>query len=197
LQPWKSPTILHSSPPSHNSNSDLYPFDEPQGPRYSQHQAIIATPTPKEANRLQPCKFPTILHSSPPSHNLKSDLHHKPQDPRYWQRQAITATATPTPKDGNLRAPRYHDLSCDCLTQKYHVQSEHLVPQSDVSKHGTLVTYGQQNPCLQGSVNNASGPKVSRFNSKREAVPADRKSISEIPRTEQVGSPESPLGCWI
>jgi hypothetical protein len=193
-QPCKSPTILHSSPLSHNSNSDIYPFDEPQGPRYSQHQAITATPTPKEANRLQPC---TILHSSPPSHNLKSGLYHKPQGPRYWQHQAITATGTPTPKYENLRAPRYHDLSCDRLTQKHHVQSEHLVPQSDVSKHGTSVTESQQNSYLQGSVNNASGPKVSRFNSKREAVPADRKCISEMPRTEQVSSPESPLGCWI
>jgi hypothetical protein len=149
------------------------------------------------ANRLQPCKFPTILHSSPPSHNLKLKFYHKPQDPRYWQRQAITATGTPTPRDENLQAPRYHDLSCDRLTQKHHMQSEHLVPQSDVPKHGTLVTDGQQNYCLQGSVNSASGPKVGRFNSTREAVPADRKCISEMPRTGQVSSPESPLGCWI
>jgi hypothetical protein len=151
------------------------------------------------ANRLRSCKFPAILHSSPPSHNLKSDLYpfDKPQSPRYRQYQAITATGTPTPKDGNLQTPRYQDLNCDRLTQKNHVQSEHLVPQPDVSKHGTLVRRSQQNSCLPGGVNNASGPEVSRYNSNKEAVPADRKSISEMPRTVQVSSPESPLGCWV
>jgi hypothetical protein len=149
------------------------------------------------ANGLQPYKFPTILYLSAPPHNFKSDLYpfDKSQSPRNWQQQAIAAT--PTPKDENLRAPRYHDRSCDRQTQKYHVQSEHLVPQTDVSKHGTLVSRSQQNSCLQGSVNNASGPKVSRFNSNRGSVPADSKSISEMSRTVQVSSPESPLERWI
>lgn len=131
-------------------------------------------------NRLQPCKLPTMPPLSPPPHNLKSDIypfntpHSKPQSPRYLQHQATTAT--PTPKDGILRAPRYHDRSCDSLTQKYHVQSGHLVPQSDVSKHGTSVRGGQQNFCLQGGVNSASGPMVRRISSNRVSVRADRKS---------------------
>jgi hypothetical protein len=146
-------------------------------------------------NGLQP--FPTVLYLSPPPHNLKSNRYpfDKSQSPRYWQHQDIAAT--PTPKDENLRAPRYHDRSCDRLIQKYHVPSEHLVPQTDVSKHGTLVSKDQQSSCLQGGVNNASGPKVGRYSSSREAVPADRKSISEMPRAVQVSSPESPLERWI
>ena len=141
------------------------------------------------ANELQPCSSPAILHLSRPLQKSKSDLHTsgEPQSPRYWQHQAVTAT--PALKDENLRAPRYHDLSCDRLTQKYHVQSEHLVPQPDVSKHGTSVNEGQQNFCLQGGVNNVSDPEVSRYKSNRKAVPADRKSISETPRTVQVPSP--------
>ena len=113
---------------------------------------------------------------SPPSHNLKSNIYplNTPHSPRYLQHQA--ATATPTPKDEILRAPRYHDHSRDSLTQKYRVQSEHLVPQSDVSKHGTLVRGGEQNFCLQDGVNDASGPKVRRINSNRVSVRADRKS---------------------
>jgi hypothetical protein len=149
-------------------------------------------------NRFQPCNFPTTLRLPPPSHNLKSDPYpfNKPQNPRYRQHQANTAT--PAPKDENLRAPRYHDLSCDRLTQKYHVQSDRLVPWSDVYKHGTSVSEGQQIFCLQGGVNNASGFKVSEFNSGRESVPAHRKSISEMPRAVQVAPPaENPLGCWI
>ncbi|KAN0125768.1 hypothetical protein V8E52_000975 [Russula decolorans] len=102
------------------------------------------------ANGLQPYKFPTILYLSAPPHNFKSDLYpfDKSQSPRNWQQQAIAAT--PTPKDENLRAPRYHDRSCDRQTQKYHVQSEHLVPQTDVSKHGTLKAHwnaGSSEPC--------------------------------------------------
>jgi hypothetical protein len=125
------------------------------------------------ANRFQFCqrKFPVILLSSPPSHNsnLPVGLYHfdKPRSSGYRQQQVITATATPTPKVESLRAPRYHDPSCNRLKQRYHVQSEHLVPQTDVSKHGTLVSIDQQNSRLKGGVNNASGPEVSRFNSKR------------------------------
>ncbi|KAF8504604.1 hypothetical protein F5888DRAFT_1657095 [Russula emetica] len=121
------------------------------------HQHPLPLATYHGANGLQPCKFPTIVYLSPPSHKSKSDLYSsdKPQSPRYWQHQAIIAT--PTPKDDILRAPRYHDLSCDRLTQKYLVQSKHLVPRSDVSKHGTSVSEGQQNSCLQGGVNNVFG----------------------------------------
>ena|SRR6266849_4216479 len=149
------------------------------------------------ANGLQYCTSLTILIPPPPSHKSRSNPYHfdKPQPYIYWQHQAITAT--PILKDEALRAPRYHDLSCDRLTQKYHVQSEHLVLQSDVSKHGTLVSVGQQSSCLQGGVNNGSGPEVSKFDSNRESVPADRKCISEMPRTVQVSSPENPRGCWI
>jgi hypothetical protein len=125
---------------------------------------------------LQPCNLPTMPPLSPPSHNLKSDIYpfNTPRSPRYLQHQATTAT--PTPKDGILRAPRYHDHSCDSLTQKYPVQSKHLVPQSDTSKHGTSVRGGQQNFCLQGGMNDASGPKVRRVDSNRVSVQADRKS---------------------
>ena len=146
---------------------------------------------------LQSCK-PTILDLVPPPHNyLKSNLYpfDKSQSPGDWQCQAIVAT--PDPKDGNLQAPRYHGLSCDRQTQKYHVPSEHLVHQADVSKHGTSISRSQQNSYLQGGVNNAaSGPRVSKYSSSTEAVPADRKSISEMPRTVRVPSPENPLGRW-
>jgi hypothetical protein len=124
------------------------------------------------ANGLQLCNSPTIVHSSPPSHKSKSNIYpsDKPQSPRFWQQQA--STATPTLKDESLRAPHYHDLSCDHLTQKHQVQSDHLIPQSDVSKHGTLIIEAQQNSCLQGGVNSTSGPQVSRCSSSRESVPS-------------------------
>ena len=149
------------------------------------------------ANGLQPC---TILYLSTPPQwppNLKSDLYlfDKSRSPRNWQQQDIAAT--PTSQDENLQAPRYHDRSRDRQTQKHRVQSEHLVPQSNVPKHGTLVTRSRQNSCLQSSVNNASGPKVSRFYSNTGSVPADRKSVSEMSRTVRVSSPESPRERWI
>lgn len=148
-----------------------------------------------------------ILHSSPPTHELNPDFYHfdKPQSPRY---QAITAT--PTPRDENLRTPRYNGSSGDRQTQKHHVQSKYLVPRFGVPKHRTVVNESQQISYLdggvveggvlegsvnvKGGVNNASSPRVSRYNSNREAAPADRKNISEMPKAVQVSSPESPLG---
>jgi hypothetical protein len=116
------------------------------------------------ANELQHRKFPTSLHLSPPSHELKSNPYpfEKPQSPRYWDQATV---ATPTREDKTLRTPRYQYLSCDHLVQKYHVHSEHSVPQSDVYKRGMSVTEGQQNSYLQGSADNVSGPEVSRYNS--------------------------------
>ena len=95
------------------------------------------------------------------------------------------------PKDEVLQAPHYHDPSCNRLMQKYHMPSKHLVPQPDVSKHGTLVIMNQQKFCLQGRVNNVSSPEVSTLNSNRESVLADGESILETPKTVQVSSPES------
>ena len=153
------------------------------------------------ANGLQPCNFPTILYlAAPPPYILKWVLYLYPFDksqcPRYWQCLAIVAT--PNPRDENLQAPRYHDLSCERLMEKYHVSSEHFgANQTDVSKHGTLVRRRVQIYCLRGGVNNASGSEVSRYSSSREAVPADRKSISETSRTVRVSSPGSPVERWI
>jgi hypothetical protein len=72
------------------------------------------------------------------------------------------------------------------------MRSLHMVPQTDVSRHGTLTRVDQQKFCLQRGVNDASGPKVCRYNSNKKAVPADRESISETPRAVQVPPPESP-----
>jgi hypothetical protein len=151
------------------------------------------------ANGSQPREFPIILcpYLAPPPHNLKSGPYPLDKSQCLGYGRCQTIVATPLPRDENLRAPRYHDLSCERLKQKCHVPSEHLVPQTDVSKHGTLVNRSEQNFCLQGGVNNASGPEVSRYSSSREAVPADRKSISETPRSVRVPSPESPVECWI
>lgn len=129
-------------------------------------------------------------------HELNPDIYSfdKSQSPRCRQHQAITATPTP---GENLRAPRHNDLSGDRQTQKHHIQSKYLVPQSGVPKHGTLVNESQQifhlGGGVEGGVNNVSSPKVSRYNSNREAAPADRKNISEMPRSVH----ESPLGRWI
>jgi len=116
------------------------------------------------ASRFERCKVP---HSS-------LLLYDDPQSPRYGQHQAVVAS---TLQGGSLRTPRYHGLSSDRLTQKDHVQPVHVVPQSDVSKHGTLVNKGPLNYCLQGSANNTSGFKVSRYSSSREVVPADRRAF--------------------
>lgn len=43
-----------------------------------------------------------------------------------------------------------------------------MVPQTDVSRHGTLTRLDQQKFCLQRGVNDASGPKVCRYNSNRK-----------------------------
>ena len=141
------------------------------------------------ANGSQPRKLPTFVLSSAPSHKSTSDLCHsdKPQSSGSLQRHASTATGTHALKNGTFQAPRHHDHSYyNRLMQRYHGQSEHTVPHSDVFKPRTLDRVSQKNSSLQGGVNNASGPEVSIFNSNRESVLADRKSISETPGARQV-----------
>ena len=95
---------------------------------------------------------------------------------------ATEAVATLTQQAEGLKAPLNHqdDRSCGRPDQKYHALQEHVAIQSDGPTDEALVRRFPQDTGLWGDVSNSPGPEVSKRN--REAIPADQKDVSGVPR---------------
>ena len=95
---------------------------------------------------------------------------------------ATEAVATFAQQPEGLRAPTNHqdDRSCGHPNQKHRAQLGHVAFQSDGPADNTLVGRFPQDIGLWSDMSDPSVPKVSEHD--REAIPADQKDVSGVPR---------------